>query len=74
MARIAAVHNQVSLNELRILRRMARAFDLDVDAGEKLLREDEAFREVAIEGAREKTQGETIPARPSDQPIGFAFD
>jgi uncharacterized tellurite resistance protein B-like protein len=74
MARIAAVHNQVSLNELRILRRIARALHLDDDAVEKLLREDAAFGEVTIEGARGESRGETIPARPSKKPAGFALD
>jgi len=74
MARIAAVHNQVSLNELRILRRISRALHLDADAVEKLLREDAAFGEVTIEGARGESRGEVIPARPAEKPAGFALD
>lgn len=74
MAHIAAADNEVTLDELKILRRMARAFDLDADAVEKLLREDEAFREVTIEGGRGKQSGETIPVRPTEQPAAFALD
>jgi uncharacterized tellurite resistance protein B-like protein len=74
MAHIAAADNEVTLDELKILRRMARAFDLDADAAGKLLREDEAFREVAVDGGREKTSGEAIPGRPADQPTAFALD
>ncbi|WP_348546916.1 TerB N-terminal domain-containing protein [Chthoniobacter sp.] len=74
MAHIAAADNEVTLDELKILRRMARAFELDPGAVEKLLREDEAFREVAIDGAGEKSSGEAIPKRPTEQPAAFALD
>lgn len=74
MAHIAAADSEVTLDELKILRRMARAFDLDADAVEKLLREDEAFREVSIDGGRGKSSGEAIPARPTEQPAAFALD
>lgn len=74
MAHIAAADNEVTLDELKILRRMARAFELDADAAEKLLREDEAFRKVTVAGTREKSSGEAIPARPSGQPATFALD
>jgi uncharacterized tellurite resistance protein B-like protein len=73
MAHIAAADSEVTLDELKILRRMARAFDLDPGSVEKLLREDEAFREVSIAGAGSKVSGEAIPARPKDQPA-FALD
>ncbi len=75
MAHIAAADSEVSLDELKILRRIARAFELDANAVEKLLREDEAFLEVTIAGAeRSGTRGEAIPARPSDKPAAFALN
>lgn len=74
MAHIAAADNEVTLDELKILRRMARAFGLDPGAVEKLLREDEAFREVSIDGAGSKVSGEAIPARPKDHSAAFALD
>lgn len=74
MAHIAAADNEVTLDELKILRRMARAFDLDAGAVEKLLRADEAFCEVSIAGAGSKGSGEAIPARPKDQSATFALD
>lgn len=74
MAHIAAADSEVTLDELKILRRMARAFELDPGSVEKLLREDEAFREVSVAGARKKGGGEKIPARQKDQPVAFALD
>jgi uncharacterized tellurite resistance protein B-like protein len=74
MAHIAAADNEVTLDELKILRRMARAFDLDPRSVEKLLRDDEAFREVSVAGAGSKVSGEAIPARPQAQPASFALD
>src|SRR5207237_7751026 len=73
MAHIAAADNEVTLDELKILRRMARAFEMDADAVEKLLREDEALREVTIEGGRGEASGEAIPTRPTDQPASVAL-
>lgn len=74
MAHIAAADSEVTLDELKILRRMARSFELDPGSVEKLLREDEAFREVSVAGAGKKISGEVIPARPNDQPTAFALD
>ncbi len=75
MAHIAAADSEVSLDELKILRRMARAFELDANAVEKLLREDEAFVEVTVAGAeRSGMGGEAIPARPSHKPAAFALN
>lgn len=74
MAHIAAADGEVSLDELKVLRRIARAFELNPDSVEKLLREDEAFREVTIAaGDRSRARGEAIPARPSERPA-FALD
>ncbi len=74
MAHIAAADSEVTLDEMKILRRMARAFDLDPGSVEKLLREDEAFREVSVAGVGTKKSGEAIPARPKDQPVAFILD
>jgi hypothetical protein len=74
MLRIAAVDGAVSLDEQKILRRMARAFGLNADALEILLREDESFREVVVEGAGVKrAQGEAIP-RPCPASTTFALN
>ena len=63
MGYIAAADGEVTLDELKILRRMARAFDLDVNVVEKLF-EDESFREVRIANRRGATRdGEPIPPR-----------
>jgi len=70
MAHIAAADGEVSLDELKVLRRIARAFELNPDSVEKLLREDEAFREVTVAGAgRGGTRGEPIPTRPEEPAI-----
>ena len=74
MAHIAAADTEVSLDELKVLRRMARAFGLDANTVEILLREDEAFREVTVAGAeRSSSPGEKIPLRPSSTPV-FALN
>lgn len=74
LAHIAAADGEVSLDELKVLRRVARAFELNPDSVERLLREDEAFREVTIAaGDRNRAKGEAIPARPSETPA-FALD
>lgn len=63
MGYIAAADNQVTLDELKILRRIARAFDLDVNSVEKLFA-DESFREVTIANRRGASRdGEPIPSR-----------
>jgi uncharacterized tellurite resistance protein B-like protein len=75
MANIAAADSEISLDELKILRRIARSFDLNADAVEILLREDEAFREITVAGATlGEIRGEKIPIRPSDRSIAFALD
>ncbi len=73
MVRVAAANGKISLEELKILRRMARAFELEIDAVENVLRGDEAFREVVIEKAGgSRSSGEPVPPRP--QPSTFALD
>ena len=72
MAHIAAADGEVSLDELKVLRRIARAFELNPDSVEKLLREDEAFREVTVAGAeRGGRRGEAIPAQPAVKPASI---
>ena len=74
MAHIAAADGEVSLDELKVLRRIARAFGLEPDSAEKLLREDEAFAEVTIASAgRNPARGEAIPFRPAPGPA-FALN
>jgi tellurite resistance protein len=75
MARIAAADNEVSLDELKVLRRMSRSFGLNADAVEKLLRKDQAFREITVAGAMtSRARGERIPVRPSDRSATFALN
>jgi hypothetical protein len=73
MARIAAARKEVSLQELKLLRRVARGFHMAPDAVEGMLRED-AFREVAISPPGQNSKGEPIPARPSSTGAGFSLD
>lgn len=73
MAHIAAADAEVSLHELKILRKIARAFALDGDAVERLLREDETFREVTIATRSTTRRGEAIPERPETVPA-FALN
>lgn len=75
MARIAAADGEITLEEIKLLRRIARAFALSVDAIETLLREDESFREVTIAGADQSGgRGEKIPTRPPERTTAFALD
>jgi tellurite resistance protein len=75
MAHIAAADGEVSLDELKVLRRIARAFELDANSVEKLLREDEAFREVTVAGAEgSSARGEAIPPRKAEKPTIFALN
>ena len=75
MAHIAAADGEVSLDELKVLRRIARSLGLSADAGEILLREDEAFREITVARAtRDQAGGEKIPSRPSERASAFALD
>ncbi len=75
MVRVAAADGAVSLDELKVLRRMARAFELDADAVENMLRDDETFREVIVEGASgSRAQGERIPPPGGVVAPTFALD
>ncbi len=75
MAHIAAADGEVSLDELKVLRRIARAFQIEPDSVEKMLREDEAFREVTIAaGGHARVRGELIPARPTQESHVFALN
>ncbi len=75
LAHIAAADSEVSLDELRVLRRVARAFQLEPDSAEKLFREDEDFQAVTVAaGERGRARGETIPKRPTDTPHKFRLD
>ncbi len=74
MVRVAAADGEVSLDEQKVLRRMARAFGLDTDAVDNVLRGDKAFREVVVEGATgSRAQGERIPPPGAVVPA-FALD
>ena len=73
LAHIAAADAEVSLHELKILRRIARAFALDGDAVERLLREDETFREVTVAARSVGRREESIPQR-SQAKTAFALN
>ena len=75
IAHIAAADSEVSLDELKLLRRIGRAFQLEPDSAEKLFREDEAFREVTVAAAeRTGVRGEAIPPRATDKPQTFELN
>ena len=71
MIHIAAADGGVELDELKLLRRLARAFDFEPDLAEKLLREDAAFEEITVStGKKSEVTGEKIPAKR----VPFALD
>jgi hypothetical protein len=74
MVRIASVHSDITLNSLKVLRRMARAFHLDVKTVEMFLREDGGFREVPVGGSAEAGSGERIPSPPNRKASEFTLD
>jgi uncharacterized tellurite resistance protein B-like protein len=82
LAHTAAADGEICLNEMKMLRRIARAFELEEDALDVLLMDDEAFGEVTVAGRENvrKDEGERIPPRivPEDQPAtakkGFQLD
>jgi uncharacterized tellurite resistance protein B-like protein len=65
MTHIAAADGEVSLDEINVLRRLARSFGLGNAAVDKILHEDEAFHEVTIAKAGpSRRKGEPVPLRP----------
>ncbi len=64
MIHIAAADGEVGLDELKALRKIARAFELDEKLPDRLIREDDAFGEVTVERkAGGKRVGEAIPQK-----------
>ena len=71
MIHIAAADGEVELDELKLLRKLARAFDFEPDLAEKLLREDAAFEEITVaSGKKSDIAGEKIPSKC----VPFALD
>lgn len=64
MIHVAAADGEVGLDELKALRKIARAFELDEGLPDRLIREDEAFGDVTVEKKSEgKPAGEAIPQK-----------
>lgn len=64
MIHIAAADNEVGLDELKALRKIARSFELDESLPDRLIREDDAFGEVTVEKkSGGKRAGEAIPQK-----------
>lgn len=62
---IAAADGEIGLDEMKILRRISRAFEMEDEALDDLLRNDVALREIRVAGRSETQpdQGEPIPRR-----------
>lgn len=65
LAHIAAADREISLSEIKLLRRIARAFGLPPDVVDSMLETDNAFREVTVAKARKGAKGERIPPKPT---------
>jgi uncharacterized tellurite resistance protein B-like protein len=75
LVHIAAADGEVVPEELKVLRKIARAFELDSDAAERILRDDVAFREVRVTEAKPAERaGEAIPEKERKQPAGLQLD
>lgn len=75
LVHIAAADGEVAPEELKVLRKIARGLELEVDAAERILREDVAFREVTVAEAKpSKRAGETIPAQAAQSCPGLQLD
>lgn len=61
LVHIACADDVLSSDENRLLRRIAKAFQLSSSALEDVLSEDSNFETVTVSTGRNKTQGETIP-------------
>ncbi len=73
MIHIAAADGEVGLDELKALRKIARAFELDESLPDRLIREDDAFGEVTVERkSGGKQAGEAIPRK--EKAATFALD
>lgn len=73
MIHIAAADGEVGLDELKALRKIARAFELDESLPDRLIREDDAFGEVTVERKSGGDQvGEAIPQKA--KAAAFALD
>ena len=75
LVHIAAADGEVAPEEFKVLRKIARGLELDADRAERILREDIAFREITVVDAKpSKRQGETIPTKPDERPVGLQLD
>lgn len=73
LVRIAAVDGEISLAEGKILRRVARAFEMGNYALQNFIESE--FHEVTIVKAeRGKSKGEAIPSRPNETKPSFYLD
>lgn len=75
LVHIAAADGEIAPEEFKVLRKIARALELDADAAERILRDDAAFREVTVVEAKPaKRSGEKIPEKEVRQPAGLQLD
>lgn len=74
LAHIAAADREISLAEIKLLRRIARAFDLAPTAVDSMLEGDGAFREVTVATADKGAKGERIPPRPAATGAALSLD
>ncbi|MEI6178298.1 MAG: TerB N-terminal domain-containing protein, partial [Verrucomicrobiota bacterium] len=66
LTHIAGCDDVISSDENRILRKIARAFELGDSALDDVLTEDAAFRTVTVVRGRAATPGESIPGPPME--------
>jgi uncharacterized tellurite resistance protein B-like protein len=75
LVHIAAADGEVAPEEFKVLRKIARALELDADAAERILRDDIAFREVTVAEAKPAQRtGEKIPEKEVARPAGLQLD
>ncbi len=75
LVHIAAADGEVAPEEFKVLRKIARALELDADAAERILRDDVAFREVTVAEANPpQRKGEKIPEKEAARPAGLQLD
>jgi uncharacterized tellurite resistance protein B-like protein len=75
LVHIAAADGEVAPEEIKVLRKIARALELDANTAERILREDVAFREVTVAEAKPaKRTGEKIPDQEVSRPTGLHLD
>lgn len=74
LVHIACSDGILSSEEDKLLRRIAKIFELDSKYLDNILSETDTFKTVTVERASKRSGSETIPPPPQQQPAAFQLD